>query len=473
MSALNVSFANSLIVTSTRFATRYDALQTDRENHLIKFAQQKLLCGKSILRRNNGPGILACLSVRFALEFNSDSQSRNLAREQVERHMRLCLAATSGFERLVTISPSEPLLAEAARDLLQHTLIDPIDHLAQHSDLHCIDRGRRGELIAAFIIMQARDQAAKGKRWMSVPEFMEALLPSARYNALQSSMPTLWLEGEHKSFSETFEGYGMWFNHVIRVESFEMLSADNIWKFLTRGAMIVCADNQPAVDIVLPVCLVDQNLSRDTVTAIYVQVKNDLSYQRHIKQRLFHAINPFLLGLFSDFENSDSENAGPEDANLGFDSGNLGFDDENLGSEDMDLGSEDMDLGSEDGAPEGPNASIKRSEAPKHPIIRLVFALASQKNGVLLPNPRTRKRHHPDQFTAFDVWCAGFSRETFKHVGDNLESYRVLLDRSLHARDTFDLDEMSGTHRMDPDTKISRQDGRRKMAPLVYPPVDQ
>ena len=74
--------------------------------------------------------------------------------------MRLCLAAASGFEKLVTISPSEPLLAEAACELLRKTTIDPVRHLAQHSDLNCIDHGRRGELVAALILMQTRDHAA-------------------------------------------------------------------------------------------------------------------------------------------------------------------------------------------------------------------------------------------------------------------------------------------------------------------------
>ena len=404
-SPLGVTLASSLPLTSTRFGTRYDALSQDREGHLLDFARRKLLCGEYALRRDNGPGILACLAVRFALMLNSDRASRAIACQQVERHMRLCLAASDGFEKLVTISPSEPLLAEAAHDLLQHTLMDPIDHLAQHSDLDCIDLGRRGELVAAFILMRARDQAAKEKRWMSVPEFMEALLPSAYHEALRSSTPTLWLEGEHKSFSETFKGYGMWFNHVIRVENSEMLSADNLWKFLTRGAMILCKENQFGVDIVLPACLMDRNLSKDTITAIYVQVRNNKRFGRGIDRRLVNVINPFVLGLFSE--------------------GNR-----------------------------------------LHPIIRVVFALTSLENGVLFPNQRTREPHCPDEFTAFDVWCEGLSSDTFNCVGEDLEPYRVLLDRSLQPSGTFDLNDINYP-KGETATKNKRKLRRRKMAMLV------
>lgn len=57
---------------------------------------------------------LACLSVRFPLEFDfSDPKARSLVRKQIEHHMRLCTIATSGFDVLFTTVGSEPLLAEA------------------------------------------------------------------------------------------------------------------------------------------------------------------------------------------------------------------------------------------------------------------------------------------------------------------------------------------------------------------------
>jgi hypothetical protein len=81
----------------------------------------------------------------------------------------------------------------------------PVRHLAKHSDLHCIDRGRRGELVAVLLVMQARDAAvatqlqreksdgrerSDGQRAVSVGNFMEALLPQSSYNKLQIVMPT-------------------------------------------------------------------------------------------------------------------------------------------------------------------------------------------------------------------------------------------------------------------------------------------
>jgi hypothetical protein len=88
----------------------------------------------------------------------------------------------------------------------------------------------------------------------------------------------------------------MWFNHIIRVEDNGMIKTEYIWRFITRGAMIVCAQNQAGVDIVLPVCIRTGNLSRDTVTAILIQVKNAKEYDK-IDKTLFDGMDPIQTTL--------------------------------------------------------------------------------------------------------------------------------------------------------------------------------
>src|SRR5258708_1614615 len=219
-----------------RFGSYWDHLpeNIDKELSVMDYAKQKLLNGPTELRDDNKTGSLACLSIRFALEFNMDSISRHVAFAQVERHMRLCIniAATAGLEKLITIPGSEPLLAEAAYELVNATHTNAVRHLAKHSALDCIDRGRRGELVAALLIMQACDVARSingGRRWVSVADFMEALLPESKYNALVQSKPTFSrTENDcEMTFKTIFEDYGMWFNHVIRIETYEMLSINH------------------------------------------------------------------------------------------------------------------------------------------------------------------------------------------------------------------------------------------------------
>jgi hypothetical protein len=320
--------------------------------------------------------------------------------------MRLCLAVTIGFERLITLAGSEPLLAEAASQLMRDSRMNPVRHLADHSDLNCVDRGRRGELVAALIVMQARDAAVpKERRWVSVREFMEALLPPYAYEYLQSSLPTFWREGENRPFSETFEGCAMWFNHVIKIEDGVMINTKLLWTFITRGAMIMCSHNQDGIDIVLPVCSTKGNLSRDTVTAILIQVKNAKRIGCSIDKAIFDGMDPLSLGLFD----KDS----------------------------------------------------------RRPVIRMVFALASSPPGVLFPalhEYTSTRSGGVSEFTAFDIWCAGLS--SFKNIGDDLTSYQFLLDRSLQPHDAFEVGETDDLH-LDIETRSERGRRRRGMAALT------
>ena len=372
----------------------------------MDLAKTKLLDAKPYLDPTNGPGSLACLSVRFALEFNMDGTAGNVARTQVERHMRLCLAATTERETFVTLAGSEPLLAEAAYELMRGTQLNPVRYLASHSDLNCMDRGRRGELVAALLIMQACDAAraaSEGRRWISVDGFMKELLPQTKYQILSESFPTFHRGGQKQEIATTFKDYGIWFNHLIKVEKNKMFSANHLWKFITRGALIMCSDNQQGVDIVIPICHTDQALSRHAVTAILVQVKIDEKYTLKVDKELFDNMDPIKLGLFPP------------------------------------------------------------SVDPK-PVIRIVFALASTDVGVDFPQERGPERHHEDRFTAFDVWCAGLSKDTFKHLDDDLASYQFLLERSLRAHGAF---ELLDDPKLDEETRRLRGSLRRRMAPLI------
>src|SRR6266849_3423851 len=233
-----IPLESCFLTNSSRFGSFWDNLRWEvkAESTIMDFAKNKLLDGPNELRPNNVAGALACLSIRFALEFNLDGTARDVIRAQVERHMRLCIAATTGFEKMITISGSEPLLAEAAYQLMKGTGTNAVCHLANHSNLNCIDRGWRGELVAVLLIMQAYDAARESsrRRWVSVVDFMEALLPPSAYNTLLQSAPTScpMSHDDNTPFEARFKGYGMWFNHIIKIEEKDMISIDHLWKFV-------------------------------------------------------------------------------------------------------------------------------------------------------------------------------------------------------------------------------------------------
>jgi hypothetical protein len=163
---------------------------------LLQFAKQKLLNGWSELDSKNPTHHAQTLTypaIRFALEFNADSNSHAIACKQVENHMQLYIAVMTGFKQLVTIMGLEPLLAKAVLLLLHRSDKNLVQHLAYHLDLNYINHRWCSELVAALIIMQAQDTAIvkANRRWMFISEFIEALLPLSAYNTLQSSLPTL------------------------------------------------------------------------------------------------------------------------------------------------------------------------------------------------------------------------------------------------------------------------------------------
>jgi len=167
----------------------------------------------------------------------------------------------------------------------------------------------------------------------------------------------------------------------------------------------MCTHNQLGVDIVLPVCVRDSPLGPKTVTAILIQVKNSRRYGRKIDKTLFDAMDPFSIGLFPS----------PNPDNL-----------------------------------------------PPKPIIRMVFAFAlDEECGVLFPSTPTLQQR--DKFTAFDVWCAGLSSDTFRHIGDDFASYRRLLELSLQFHDTFKLKEIKDAY-LNSETRAKRGLLRRTMA---------
>jgi hypothetical protein len=137
--------------------------------------------------------------------------------------------------------------------------------------------------------MQARDAASisSGTRWVSVSNFMWALLPKSSYDTLLTSLPQSWRAGENLSFDDTFRDCALWFNHIIRIEDAGLINSKHLWLYITRGAMIVCTHNQCGVDIVLPLCYRDGNLSHNTVSAILIQIKNAKKYGHNINKGLF------------------------------------------------------------------------------------------------------------------------------------------------------------------------------------------
>ena len=104
---------------------------------------------------------------------------------------------------------------------------------------------------------------------------------------------------------EAFRDASIWFNHIIRVSDVEMIQRKYLCALIARGAAMVCAEGQSSVDLVIPIVF-NNSLKPQNVSAILIQVKNNLRYQNpHSSHQLFSSLNPFGVKLFTEQEDGD------------------------------------------------------------------------------------------------------------------------------------------------------------------------
>jgi hypothetical protein len=163
------------------------------------------------------------------------------------------------------------------------------------------------------------------------------------------------------------------------------------------------------VDIIVPFLYWDSILRRENVSAFFIQGKNNEKFQETPRLHLFDRMNPC--------ENS------------------LGF--------------------------------FDPKESHPVPVIRMVFALASKTPCVTVVKspervqPPRRDASKPafksDNYTAFDIWCAKASRETFRSIKDDAIFEKLLL-RSRIFPDVYENKKsesiQNATRNMNPATDV-------------------
>jgi len=360
-------------------------------------------------------GQFAVLSHRLALDFDtpscSGSKRRNAEKNQmvqVEKHMRVCLGVKEGFETIMTVAASEPILVQAAATVMQHKDFSSCRALREILKWPGMSKGDRGELIVANITIDTLDGLAFKDGNLSsfvikTTAYFEALFVQNLYkDKIQNAKPsTLRDDSDDKTFGETFKDSYVYVTHFIKVYDYSVLTDGFIMALAARGVAILCADNQAGVDMILPVVYKDRVLRRTNMTVIMIQSKNNVKFSTTPHRYLFHLMNPFTLGIFN-----------------------------------------------------------KRDDNPR-PVIRMVYALAARKPIFQViergrpPSERACKdkgrgkgksggRSSIHSFTSFDIWCGHTSSSTFGAIPpEDNETYRELLKRSKDVVEMFEPEQKS------------------------------
>jgi hypothetical protein len=408
---------------SDRFASRYDAGTGYVRNELLYYAGQKLVPAETQTDSKND-GILACLAVRFALEFRQRTLDEQLIiRRQVERHMRICIAASPDLAYILTTASSEPFLAEAAAIFMRKH--NTVRELAGHLEVSGIDRGYRGELAAMLIVMKACDEARVDglsdearvddtNRVVSVLDFLETLFPHSLHEILRSAKPSNYREKESTdtvSLAATFEHAHMWFNHFIKVHDSKVLNVRFLTRLMARGAAVICPNNQEGIDLAIPILLNGTIIEESNTSVILIQVKNNAAIGTRVQRAIFDAMDPIKLGIFE-------------------------------------------------------------SKKEFKPTIRMVFAFGRPDSFSFVPGEPSiavfgagGRKWNKKRNETYDIWCSGISHRTFAVVSpEDIGYYKHILLRLPDINFAYELKddpEFGG----DEETKRSIVNLRRKVNP--------
>ncbi|PVF97950.1 hypothetical protein CPB86DRAFT_815119 [Serendipita vermifera] len=367
----------------TRFENGNEMVKT----HIFDFAMAKLLCKQDLNEEIDKQGvlprreeILAIMGLRLGLRLTAQNiYDADVAKALVERHMRVVMRMTTNLETIVTLAPSEPVLAEASIRLMRRwRQFHPAQALHQilGDSLHA--KGERGEFIAALLILLARDKAQQeqegGSAKIPLKNFLKNLLGDTVFrflpNVSQPGKKATTLENE-------FEDAYVHFTHALVVQRQDMLTKDNIWPLIARGALPVCATGQRGVDLVIPVVQGDW-VDGSTVTAILVQVKNDTASPSQC-DTYFHKMHPGYTRFLP--------------------------------------------------SPQG------RKEF-KHSFIRIVMAFQGNETGVTRHTLESFRKSN--DYTAYDIVCRGITHDTYKVIEpDDVEGWRRCLSILGGYRECF------------------------------------
>jgi hypothetical protein len=242
----------------TRFGRPMWTTQT-KSDDIIDTAQYKLVYGyKPSWAMEES---LAVLGTRMLLDIAPRTQ---LASDLVGDHMRCCVFVSPARDFVLTASPSEPVLVEAAARFMHATVNASDPHLSRMLRqlekallTGFVEAGPRGELVARIILLLAADHACQAKglgggeflyaKKLTVDEYLRSLIGPANLQAVVKESDL------NEDMRARLFGASMFLTHIVRARYIP--SREVLLRFMARGAAVMCQRNQPGVDIVIPILL--------------------------------------------------------------------------------------------------------------------------------------------------------------------------------------------------------------------------
>ncbi|RXW19027.1 hypothetical protein EST38_g6823 [Candolleomyces aberdarensis] len=260
---------------------------------------------------------IACLDLRLCFHYEpcrGDPMVDSMEAKLVENHMRLCYSVPESRAYFWSGYSSEPLLAEAAAQVMQYWAIQhkwrPVRDLSTWLGSKLIQRGERGEIGGRLLLMSAYDNAIREHARVentskflfssgcTVDAFVNELFQPQHVAKIRKCKPDNVISDDHfkefKSFSEALGGGWIRFTHFVKGSPTCELSQQDLYAAFVRGMAYIGQPNEQSFDVIIPVSLAKSDaFSFQDMTAIFIQFKS-----RKVKGGVRHDYTTGNLDVF-------------------------------------------------------------------------------------------------------------------------------------------------------------------------------
>jgi hypothetical protein len=253
-------------------------------------AAYKLLCGRSDYSPSDKHHVFAAMASRLCLDpCMNNEEATALAHEAVNSHLRVVVGIDSSSGWMTTVTPSEPIVADAVAEILAAPGKWPSSVRTLAHDLlskGLVDKGLKGELFARLLLILARDVVLantppKDFKWsqhFTLSKFLDTLYASKCIQDLDSPRPEKRRRSRATSFSASFANAVLNFSHFTSTD--QCLKRDTIRDLLhnlmrQQAALQLC-HGQIHWDLLIPIYFGKPSAPFDpsALSAVVVQVKN-------------------------------------------------------------------------------------------------------------------------------------------------------------------------------------------------------
>jgi hypothetical protein len=252
---------------------RFGALMNHGLNPIkvLNLAMEKLIHATlpvSLDKLHDRQTAFALLSRRILLHFRPlRSSSATMESNLIARHLQVAFVVPLNRNFVVSGSPSEPFVVEAAAHLMATRGFSAISWLRDFINEDIVDVGESGEIVGRLLTINAYDVALRNRMrepiyhsWVPVLDFLKALFADSVYERIIKTKP--YGQPSGRTLEEAFANAVVRLTHYVRLSQVTLFTAANVRKAFLRGMGLVGAQNQPLVDILIPVLFVS-NLHKD------------------------------------------------------------------------------------------------------------------------------------------------------------------------------------------------------------------